>query len=405
MNPNNPKRSLPTSATTTVPTETWSPPRGIWYETNKQRPTRPFMLKWSVDGKSHSQSFTTTEEREEVARALAGKREYHGREILNFDTAEWRRWLAFKEQSGGVDPLVMLAEWRALAGKEAVARVKYPTPEAIAAYMAFRSREALAADTRRHLGLHLERRFATHFADVPVATLTPPLIEGWLDSLTVGRGDNEGEPVDPVTRRHHLKSVIGWLEWCRKQGWIERNPAELVPMPEIEEEDVELLTVDEGRRLFEVNAGHRIAARLALEAFGFLRASSAGRIQKEHINFAERGIRMPGSQHKSRKAKFREGHPSNLWAWLLRAPDETWDMNWWEYRNEKQHAFVRAGLTGSQNRLRKTCLSAHLAWQKNQPLTAYLAQHSNTYTTDTYLGVMTELDGAAWFGIGPAFLT
>src|SRR5690606_3637977 len=131
-----------------------------------------------------------------------------------------------------------------------------------------------------------------------------------------------------------------------------------------EEHDVELMTVDEGRRLFAANAGERIAGRLALEAFGFLRASSAGRIQREHVNFAERGIRMPGLEHKSRKAKFRQGHPDNLWAWLNRAPDETWGMSWWEYRNEKRDAFVRAGLPGSDNRLRKTCLSAHLAWLK-----------------------------------------
>lgn len=395
----------PTGKPNELPTAAWEPPTGIWYEFNRQRPARPYLLRWKVDGAEKTQSFTTEEDREDAAKGLAEKREDFGREVLNFDPREWRRWLEFKAAAGGVDPMAILGEWRALAGKQDAARVNTPTPAAIEAYMAFRARETLAADTRRHLSLHLERRFASHFTGIAMRNITPELIDGWLDSLTVGRGDNEGEPVDPLTRRHHLKSVLGWLDWCRKQGWVERNAAELVPMPEIEEEDVELLSVADGRRLFEANASHRVVGRLALEAFGFLRASSAGRIQREHINFAERGIRMPGAEHKSRKAKFREGHPSNLWAWLNRAPDETWEMNAWEYRNEKRDAFVRAGLSESMNRLRKTCLSAHLACFRNQPLTSYLAQHSNTYTTDTYLGVMTQADGAAWFQIGPAFIS
>ena len=395
----------PTRNPTKAQPEAWEPPTGIRYEFNKQRPARPYLLRWTEAGAPKSQSFTSAEDRETAAKALADKREDYGKEVLTFDPKEWRRWLEFKAAAGGVDPMAILGEWRAFAAKEGVARVNTPTPVAIEAYMAFRARETLAADTRRHLGLHLERRFAPHFSTISVRNLTPELIDGWLDSLTVGRGENEGEPIDPLTRRHHLKSVMGWLDWCRKQGWIERNPAELVPMPEIEEEDVELLSVEDGRRLFEVNASHRVVGRMALEAFGFLRASSAGRIQREHINFAERGLRMPGAEHKSRKAKFREGHPSNLWAWLNRAPDATWEMNAWEYRNEKRDAFVRAGLSGSQNRLRKTCLSAHLACFKNQPLTSYLAQHSNTYTTDTYLGVMTQADGSAWFQIGPAFIS
>ena len=212
--------------------------------------------------------------------------------------------------------------------------------------------------------------------------------------------------MEAVTRRHHRKDVNTFLDYCaRVKRWIPANPCDGVAVPEVEEKDVKLLTVDEGRRLFAANEGSIVAGRLALEAFGFLRASSAGRLQAEDIRFGSRGLRMPGMEHKSGKTKFRQGHPDNLWAWLNRAPDETWTMKWWEYRNEKRVAFRVAGIAdGSENRLRKTCISAHLAWMKNPAMTSYLAQHRHTSTTEIYQGVMEEAEARAWFEIHPRFI-
>ena len=76
-------------------------------------------------------------------------------------------------------------------------------------------------------------------------------------------------------------------------------------------------------------------------------------------------------------------------------------MKWWEYRNEKRVAFAVAKLGDSENRLKKTCLSAHLAWLKNPPLTSYLAQHRHTSTTEIYVGEMNEADAKAHFQIYP----
>lgn len=232
--------------------------------------------------------------------------------------------------------------------------------------------------------------------------VTADLIAKWLKRLTHPRTD---KPMEAVTRRHHRKDLNTFFDYCvRMRGWITRNPCDAVAVPIVEEQDVKLLTIEEGRQLFAANEGNPVVGRLALEAFGFLRASSAGRIRKDDIKFATRGIRLVGAEHKSGKTRFRQGHPDNLWAWLNRAPDETWGMQWWEYRNEKRVAFRVAGIDdGSENRLRKTCLSAHLAWQKNQALTSLLAQHRHVSTTEIYLGVMEEADGEAWFQIGPKF--
>lgn len=396
-----------TTSPNKIPTESptdaqqWHPPPGVYFEYNKQRPSKPFLLRWTDGGTKRTQSFESAVEREDAARNLAEKRADHGKEILNFDPREWRRWLDFKARIGDVDPFDVLREWEVARGASGVPHGNIRIPEAVETYIAFRAEGQISADTKRHFAMHLRRRFAATHAALKLRDLTPKHIGDWLKSLVHPR---TGEPMDAVTRRHHRKDVNTFLGYCVAQGWIVRNPCDLVAVPHVEEKDVELMTVAEGRALFAANAGHRIVGRLALEAFGFLRASRAGTIPRDHINFGARGLLLRGAGRKGSKARFRQGHPDNLWAWLNRAPDECWAMEWWEYRNQKRDAFVRAGIAGgSENRLRKTCLSAHLAWLKNQPLTSYLAQHRHQSTTDIYLGVMDEKDGAAWFQIGPPF--
>lgn len=380
----------------------WKPPPGIYYEFNRQRPTAPFLLRWDQNGTPRTQSFANETDRETAAKALAEKRAEFGKEVLTFDPREWRRWLEFKERAGGEDPLDILREVHAnRAARGLPSSVATRTvPLAVAAYLEHRISEGLSKDTIRHFKKHLSERFAATHAALKLHEVTAEVIRRWLGSLKHPR---TGAPLDALTKRHHRKDLNTFLDYCVLEGWLARNPCSAVAVPKVEEEDVILMSIEEGRRLFAANAAFPVVGRLALEAFGFLRASSAGRIGRSHIQFQERGIRMPGHEHKSRKAKFRQGHPDNLWAWLGRAPDECWEMTAIQYRNEKGLAFARAGLSGSDNRLRKTCLSAHLAWLKNQPLTSYLAQHRHMTTTDNYLGVMTEQDGKAWFEIGPPF--
>jgi hypothetical protein len=382
---------------------TWHPPRGIWYEHNKQRPSAPFVLRWRHEGAPKSKSYATEADREEKARELADKRAQWGADVLDFDPREWRRWLQFKEAAGDADPMEILREWQAYRSDKGLPTASIKVRDAVAQYIAFRAEGKLSLDTRRHIEKHVRERFGEYFSEEKLRDVAPAKITKWLGTLVVSRGDREGKPIEALTRRHHRKDVNTFFDFCVTKGWLAKNPCELVAVPHVEEEDVELMTIAEGRALFAANEGRPVAGRLALEAFGFLRASRAGLLPKEHINFEERGIMLRGEGRKGTKARFRQGHPDNLWAWLNRAPDETWELTGWKYRNEKRAAFIRAGLDNSENRLRKTCLSAHLAWLKNQPLTSYLAQHRHQSTTDIYLGVMTERDGRAWFQIGPRF--
>jgi site-specific recombinase XerC len=382
--------------------DTWQPPRGIRYEAG--RPSAPFLLRWDEAGKRRSQSFATAEDRETAAKALADKRAEHGREVLTFDPREWRRWLEFKDAIGDADPFDVLREWQIARSNAGSPVGKLTVADAVAQYVAFRAQGKLSADTRRHIDKHVRERFGLTHAGLKLRDITPAKITTWLDSLRSSKGANKGKPVEPLTRRHHRKDLNTFFDYCVTQGWLQRNPCALVAVPHVEETDVELLTVEEGISLFANNENYPVVGRMALEAFGFIRASRAGYIRREEINFAERGILFKGAGRKGTKARFRQGHPDNLWAWLNRAPDETWDMTFSQYRHAKALAFARAGLSGSDNRLRKTCLSAYVAMTKNPVGAAHLSTHRHPSTTDIYLGVMTEAEGRAWFEIGPRFI-
>lgn len=357
------------------------------------------MLRWEEPGAGErSASFPDEDSREEAAKALAEKREGFGTEIMTFDPREWRVWLEFKARTGGADPLLVAQAWVAARERDGLAVGSLTVAEAVKRYYKTRLEENLSPDTYRHIKSHLTDRLVPIHGARPLAELTPDRIREWLAGLKSKRGSFI---IGPVARRHHQKNLKTFLDYCVRAGWLARNPADQVGLQKIPAKDPVLLTLAEARKLFAMNAGHRVIGRMALEAFGGQRNSVAGRIRLEELNIPKQGIRIPGPKHKSKKVKYRQGYPVNLWAWIARAPSSCWEMSELEYRNEKREAFVRADIGRSENRLRKTFASAHLAVFKDPPRTAYLMQHSNTETTEIYEGVMDESDAKAYLEIIP----
>jgi site-specific recombinase XerD len=395
--------------------QAWKPPRGIRYEDRLERKT-PYYLHWT-DGHGERQSTTFESEtaRENAAKALAEKRAAYGEEVLKFDPREWRTWMQFREAVGAnTDPLQVAREWLAARQGIGTAGAESRTvSEAVKEYIRLRkSEEKLTPDTWRHFKTHLETRLCNALGKVQLTALTGADIRKWLTELTHPR---TGKPLSNLTKGHHLSDVTTFLDRARREGWIIRNPAEIVMAPEVDEGDVTVISLPDAQKFFEANKDQRVIARVALEAFGGLRYSTVARIKKENINFEDRGIAMPGAIHKSGKRKFRQGHPENLWAWLNLATDKTWEMTPLQYREEKRAAFVRAGLRpllaendddrtqlkGLRNIWRHSFASCHLAAFKNPPLTSYLMQHTRTSTTEIYEGVATETNAKGYFAIKP----
>jgi len=265
-----------------------------------------------------------------------------------------------------------------------------------------KSEDLLCGETWRHYRIHLTERFCARFGEMRLNELTADHLREWLSSL---RNPRTGEPMDAATKQHHRKDVNTFLIRARREGWILSNPCELVTLPREIEVDVTVIPVDAAIQFFRANRDQKVIGRLALEAFGGLRYSTAGRIQLDNVNFTERGIEMPGPIHKSGKRKYRQGHPENLWKWLEHAPADCWTMNFRQYREEKKAAYIRASVAGSHNIWRHSFASYLLALTKNLPLVGYLMQHQHTATTQIYEGVASEADAKRYFAITPESVT
>lgn len=286
--------------------------------------------------------------------------------------------------------------------------------EAIARYLTLRVAEGVSpdGDTYRHLTKHLGKRFCQLHGNLPLRTIRADHIRAWSASLT---DERTLQPLSQLTRRHHLVSLKTFFRRCWREGWIERDPTLPIVLPQVQEEDVNVIPVADAFHFFRVNRGHRAIGRLALEAFGGLRYTTAGKLVYADLKFERRGIEMPSSKHKSRKRRFRQGQPSNMWAWATHAPRTCWDLTIRQYRDEKKEMLCMAGLRPMvlksdedraradelKNVWRHSFASYLLAKTKDYAPIAYLMQHARATTTEVYEGIADELDAVRYFAITP----
>ena len=402
----------------------WLPPRGIRYKDRPDRPT-PYYLIWTEadeadrEGKpkERSLSYDTADAREIAARALADKLKKTGDVVLDFDPDEWRRYQDFRSLIGvGVDPILVAHEWLASKqGKPLATGLK--VSEAFEKYLVLRDGEkSWGVDSRRHAKKHLER-FCRVFGERRLYEVSTDEVRAWLSDLK----DDDGKTIGPYGKKDHRKNVNTFFTYAIREKWGAReNPVAVIKPPKTDDGDPVVITVRDAFEYFKCNRDERLVGRVAMEAFGGIRYTTAGKIQKAGIFLQTRGIRMAANIHKSGlkdgRARFRQGQPDNLWAWLNHAPETCWEMTPLNYREAKRYAWIRAELRPSElltdadkaksealdNTWRHSFISYHLARYKSVPLAQYLAQHQSSRQTQEYEGLADETDAARFFMITPA---
>lgn len=267
-------------------------------------------------------------------------------------------------------------------------------PDAVQAYMELRGNEGLAVDSIRHMRTILGR-FADRFAYRLLVDIQADDIRGWLTYLQVTR------KFEQVTLRHHRKEVHGLYERAILEKWTLENPCSAVVPPKLISKETAILALLDAQKLFQAAQGSLIAGKLALEAFGGLRVSSAARLKPEEIDFEHRGLTFPGSKHKLSKRFYVDGFPENLFAWL-KVPTE-WDMSESWYDQQKSRVFARANVVNPGNVLRHSFATYHLAAYGDAAKTASLLTHRNTHLLfTTYRGKGVPQDrGKLYFQIMP----
>jgi integrase len=345
-----------------------------------------------------------------AGRNLVQERAAGGAIAMTWTAEGWREYLEAKAAAEGADLRIVVHEWksgRAIAGAATDAH-SISVPAAVEKYFTLRLAEDVktGTDTYRHLDLHLRKRFGVRFKSNMLHEVTADDIRGWMNGLV---NPDNGEPMGTVTKGHHRKNVNAFFDRAVMEEWVRSNPCLRVKAPSAKLEDEEddniagrVIPVVDLEKLFRMNRDQPVVGRLALELFGGLRAASAERMLREHVNFEEKGLTLPGVLHKSGKRKYRTGHPEALWAWLRHAGERMWtEVDEGSYGYLKTQAFIRAGVTNPGNGLRHSFVSYHLALNRNMPLTSFLAQHRRSTTTEGYEGLATEADAKRWAAILP----
>jgi site-specific recombinase XerD len=356
---------------------------------------RGIRVRMMTDGRKHpallfvrgkvKEAFETEAQAITAGRELAEKEREFGREVRAFDPREWRRYIEAKElYFGGREP-----DWPSLAARPAASTIT--VGEAVAKYVALRAGDGLAAGTSYQLKTKLGRLVAA-FGERQLAGVSSAELRAWLAGLDFA----------PWTVKDHLKVASTFWTAARREKWTLEDPTEGVKGPKIEAEEVNVLSLAEGKKLFAANRGLPVVGRLALEAFGGLRCSSAGRLTLPDLKWPGRGIELPGRRHKSGRRHYIDGLPPNLWRWLKAAPAGCWTMTERQYATEKAAAFIRAGVASTHNCLRHSFCTYHVAAGKDAAATAVLMQHTSPSTLyKFYKGKATAADGRAWFRISP----
>ena len=377
------------------PRAKWNPPRGIRVYFREDRRSA-WVVQWRPpnDSKLVSKSFASEQDQIRFAKRLAKRRDDEGNMILNFEPKKWQRFLQFEEKIGGIENLDAVERFWLESGIQAGGM---ELKEAGKLFLESKGREAIALQSYeryRYLMERLERSFPnTHLME-----LSPDVLTGWIESLRLPNG----QPVAAITRNNWRKHLNTFFNFCVRKHWVNANPIDAVDRWGTVEKPVGILTPEEGRKLFEANWDLSAVGRLALEAFGGLRYSSAKRLVKKNINFEDLGISLPAGSLKTGKRFYVDSFPENLWLWLEYAPEECWTMKPRQYQEAKRHAFIRAGIPHPRNCLRHSFATYHVSKLKNVGETATILCHTNLSMLNRhYRGMATHRQGLEWFEIRP----
>lgn len=370
----------------------WQPPRGITLVAFPLRPARPYGVQWRLDGKRRTKTFSTREKQSEFARSLAGATKKDGLAALRLDEGEAREWRAFRAAIGEDTNLDLVAAcW--LRHQEIAKIGPMTLTEAIAAYTGAKKTEGVSAAAIAHYGPIFDRLTA-FMGNRDVATVTESAIADFM-------AEQEGSHHTMRTRFSRVRALFNWLADTKR---IAGSPFRGIRPPKVPAQEVQILTVEQTRTLFERSAGdgrHReTLGRIALEAFAGLRNDTAAQIVAAEIQ--PDGLRVPAAKIKTAKAQFLDGLPANLHAWLAWSRPAEWCMTRRQYAEAKARAFIRADVPHPHNCLRHGFASYHVAALKDPGKTAVILCHkSQNLLWDVYRGIAEEADGKAYFEIMP----
>ena len=186
-----------------------------------------------------------------------------------------------------------------------------------------------------------------------------------------------------VSWNNWRRNLRVFFTWCQGQEWLRKNPALGIPEKKIDEEEVEILSLDEAKKLLKttIESYHRQVAWLVLGMFAGMRRSEAQAAQWEDIDWEQNVIKVRSAKLRSVSTRYVELTPPAR-AFLEIFKKESGPINSGIYarRNELKEISKRTGIDCSRNIYRHSFGSYHLAAHQNRHVTMDQMGHENLQT-------------------------
>ncbi|MFA7345835.1 MAG: tyrosine-type recombinase/integrase [Terrimicrobiaceae bacterium] len=199
----------------------------------------------------------------------------------------------------------------------------------------------------------------------------------------------------PASRNATIRHLRAFFRWTSKRGWREGDPTEQIDKTREIDEAVSILTVPQARKLLVACATDAecqpLLASTAIGLFAGLRTAELATLNWEdvHLTGSQRFIEVTARKAKTRQRRI-VSISDNLAAWLMPVARSTGPVVPTAYRERHEHLQKLANLTPwPRNVLRHSFGSYHLAFHKNEALTAAEMGNSPTVIFQHYRALVT----------------
>lgn len=358
---------------------------------------------WRVNGKLRSKSFDSLAAAEAERTAILDRIRSHGATgLVGVDAQTLAEMRMIRETLAGATVPQLLAVWERHKSEILGGDAGLNLADAVARFLALIKAEGASPANFAQYELHLERLTAGLGGRALLAISSDDL-RAFFAQLHTVRGKKVIK-AEGWTLIHHQKSVRALFARAKVEGWRVDDPMEKIRPPEKPVDEVEFLSVEDGRKLFDLNRHEPISLLLALEAFAGLRYTGAGRLELHEVDRVARILIIPASKSKDGKRHILDKLPAVAWAWIERWYDDprAWTMTQRQHLAAKSAAFTRAGVVNTGNVLRHSFCTYHIAQRADAALTAILMQHTNpAMLYRHYRGAATETAAQEWFALHP----
>ena len=207
-------------------------------------------------------------------------------------------------------------------------------------------------------------RFVATMGERIVSDISAANVDDWIQALGVG----------PQTKNNFRAVLSAAWTFAVRRGYATENVVQLVDKSTVIRDHIPTFTVDEIKRLLAA-APFDYLPYLAIGAFAGLRPEETAKLQWQHIDFAERTIRVNASVSKTREKRFAE-ISDNLAEWLQPYTGRVGNVAPPNLQKLRRSTMKAAGIERwPQDVLRHSFASAHYAFYKNPAHTALLLGH------------------------------